>query len=363
MKKYVLAIDQGTTSTRAVLFDRGLRRGRDQSAGIPAALSSRRLGRARTGGSLAHDAARRARSLAQAGATPQTSQPSASPISARRRSSGIARPAGRSTTRSYGRIAAPPTSAAVEDDGSASSSRPEPASCSTPISPQPSSSGFWKRPHSARDAAERGELAFGTVDSFLMWRLTGGMHVTDATNASRTLLFDIRKGDWDDSLLSLLRVPRAILPEVRDCTSGFGSTDGSLLGAAIRVSGIAGDQQAATVGQACFEPGMLKSTYELVGCFALLDTGNTPVFSSNRLLTTIAYRIDGKTTFALEGSIFVAGAAVQWLRDGLGVIADSAQSSSWLSRPILTRRSISFRPSLVLERLIGTPLVGVPYTA
>ncbi len=178
----------------------------------------------------------------------------------------------------------------------------------------------------ARTAAEAGRLAFGTVDSFLLWRLTAGRaHATDATNASRTLLYDIHKGAWSDDLLGLLRVPRAMLPEVKDSAADFGSTDPAHFGGAIAITGIAGDQQAATVGQACFTPGMMKSTYG-TGCFALLNTGDTPVRSNNRLLTTIAYQLDGKPTYALEGSLFVAGAAVQWLRDGLGLIASSAQS-------------------------------------
>ncbi|MEN0076938.1 MAG: glycerol kinase GlpK [Paracraurococcus sp.] len=178
----------------------------------------------------------------------------------------------------------------------------------------------------AREAAERGELAFGTVDSFLLWRLTGGrVHATDATNAARTMLFDIRAGRWDPAMCALHRVPMSLLPEVRDCAAEFGTAEAGLLGAAIPVRGIAGDQQAATLGQACFRPGMLKSTYG-TGCFALLNTGADMVRSKNRLLTTIAYRLDGKTTYALEGSIFIAGAAVQWLRDGLKAIKRASDS-------------------------------------
>jgi len=172
----------------------------------------------------------------------------------------------------------------------------------------------------ARARAEAGRLAFGTVDSFLLWRLTGGrVHASDATNACRTMLFDIEAHDWDDDLLRLLKVPRSLLPEVKDCDAAFGTTDPGLFGAAIPICGMAGDQHAATLGQACFQPGMLKSTYG-TGCFAVLNTGGTRVPSSNRLLTTIAYRLAGRTTFGLEGSIFVAGAAVQWLRDGLGLV-------------------------------------------
>lgn len=178
----------------------------------------------------------------------------------------------------------------------------------------------------ARAAAEAGHLAFGTVDCFLLWRLTGGkVHATDATNASRTLLYDIHKGCWDDELLSALNVPRSVLPEVRDSSGDFGQTVPDLFGGAIPIRGIAGDQQAATLGQACFEPGMIKSTYG-TGCFAVLNTGSDAVVSNNKLLTTIAYRLDGVTTYALEGSIFIAGAAVQWLRDELGIIEQADQA-------------------------------------
>ena len=171
-----------------------------------------------------------------------------------------------------------------------------------------------------RAAAAQGRLAFGTVDSFLLWRLTGGkVHATDATNASRTLLFDIARGQWDETLADLFAVPTALLPEVRDCADNFGETRPDLFGGAIRILGIAGDQQAATVGQGCFMPGMMKSTYG-TGCFALLNTGAERVASRHRLLTTIAYQLDGKRTYALEGAIFIAGAAVQWLRDGLHLI-------------------------------------------
>jgi glycerol kinase len=178
----------------------------------------------------------------------------------------------------------------------------------------------------ARERAARGDLLFGTVDSYLLWRLTGGwVHATDATNASRTLLFNIHTGAWDDDLLALLRVPRSMLPQVRDSSADFGETTPDLLGGAIAIRGIAGDQQAATIGQACFAPGMMKSTYG-TGCFALLNTGTTAVTSKNKLLTTIAYQLNGKRTYALEGSIFVAGSAVQWLRDGLGLIRHAADT-------------------------------------
>ena len=178
----------------------------------------------------------------------------------------------------------------------------------------------------ARQRAENHELAFGTTDTFLIWRLTGGgMHVTDATNASRTLLFDIHKNQWDDELLQLLNVPQAMLPEVNDCAAHFGATTPDLFGRSIPICGVAGDQQAAVVGQACFEPGMIKSTYG-TGCFMMMNTGTQAKVSKNKLLTTVAYRINGETTYALEGSIFNAGTAVQWLRDGLNIIDDAAAS-------------------------------------
>ncbi len=198
----------------------------------------------------------------------------------------------------------------------------------------------------ARARALRGELAFGTIDCFLLWRLTGGrVHATDVTNASRTLLLDIHRGDWDDELLRLFGIPRALLPEVRDCSGEFGATDAGLLGASVPVAGIAGDQQAALFGQACFEPGMAKSTYG-TGCFLLLNTGTTPVESKNRLLTTPACRLGGRTTYALEGSIFVAGAAVKWLRDRLGLIEDAAETEA-LARQVPDSHGVHLVPAFV----------------
>ncbi len=177
-----------------------------------------------------------------------------------------------------------------------------------------------------RDRAEKGEVCFGTVDSWLIFQMTAGrVHATDATNASRTLIYDIAENRFDDELLEILQIPRAMLPEVKDCADDFGVTDQDVFGAEIPILGVAGDQQAAVIGNACFEPGMMKSTYG-TGCFALLNTGSDRVASSNRLLTTIAYRLNGETTYALEGSIFIAGAAVQWLRDSLGFIGSSAET-------------------------------------
>jgi len=198
----------------------------------------------------------------------------------------------------------------------------------------------------ARARAEKGELAFGTVDSFLIWRLTGGkVHATDATNASRTLLFDIAKNQWDDKLLKLFGVPAALLPEVKDCADDFGVTEPELFGAAIPILGVAGDQHAATIGQACFAPGMLKSTYG-TGCFAVLNTGTDLVRSKNRLLTTIAYRLDGTTTYALEGSIFIAGAAVQWIRDGLKLVKHASETGP-LARTADPSQNVYMVPAFV----------------
>ena len=177
-----------------------------------------------------------------------------------------------------------------------------------------------------RARAETGEVCFGTIDSWLIYKLTGGTrHLTDATNACRTLLYNITDNGWDEELLGILRIPHAMLPEVKDCADDFGYTTADLFGAEIPILGVAGDQQAATIGNACFAPGMMKSTYG-TGCFALLNTGTEKVVSTHRMLTTIAYRLDGVTTYALEGSIFIAGAAVQWLRDGLGVIEQASEA-------------------------------------
>lgn len=180
----------------------------------------------------------------------------------------------------------------------------------------------------ARAKAEAGALAFGTVDTWLIWHLTGGArHVTDATNAARTMLYNIHEGCWDETLLKALNIPVNMLPQVLDCAADFGTTKPDILGVSVPIRGVAGDQQAATVGQACFEPGMLKSTYG-TGCFALLNTGSQAISSKNRLLTTIAYQLDGKPSYALEGSIFVAGALVQWMRDELGIIDEARQTQA-----------------------------------
>lgn len=179
-----------------------------------------------------------------------------------------------------------------------------------------------------RARAERGELAFGTVDTFLLWRLTGGQsHVTDASNASRTMLFNIHTQQWDTDLLQLFDIPSSVLPQVMDSSADFGKTEASILGQPVSIEGVAGDQQASLFGQACFHPGMAKSTYG-TGCFMVANTGSQPILSDNRLLTTVAYRLNGQPTYALEGSIFSAGATVQWLRDGLKLISHASQAEA-----------------------------------
>lgn len=196
----------------------------------------------------------------------------------------------------------------------------------------------------ARTRAEKGELAFGTVDSFLIWRLTSGaVHATDTTNACRTLLFNIHANEWDADQLAMLNVPSNLLPEVHDCAADFGQTDASVLGISLPICGVAGDQHAATIGQVCFEPGMVKSTYG-TGCFVMLNTGEKAITSKNKMLTTIAYRLNGKTTYAIEGSIFVAGAAIQWLRDGLGVI-QSADETESMARDLSDNQGVYLVPA------------------
>ncbi|MBW4520554.1 MAG: glycerol kinase GlpK [Scytolyngbya sp. HA4215-MV1] len=198
----------------------------------------------------------------------------------------------------------------------------------------------------ARVKAEQGDLAFGTVDTWLVWQLTGGqLHLTDVTNASRTLLFNIHTQQWDEELLSLLEIPAAILPEVRSSSEVFGVTGEGILGAQVPIAGIAGDQQAATFGQACLQPGMAKNTYG-TGCFAVLNTGNAPISSHHKLLTTIAWRISQPTIYALEGSVFVAGAVVQWLRDGLGILKHSADVEP-LARSVPDNGGVYFVPAFV----------------
>jgi len=204
----------------------------------------------------------------------------------------------------------------------------------------------------ARARAEAGELLFGTVDTFLLWRLTGGeQHATDATNASRTLLFNIHTNQWDEELLELFNVPACMLPDVRDCAADFGNTSADLFGAEIAIGGIAGDQQAALIGQACFEPGMAKSTYG-TGCFMVMNTGTKALQSKNRLLTTIGYRVNGQTHYALEGSIFMAGATIQWIRDGLQLISNAKETQA------LAEETGADNPVYMVPAFTG---LGAPY--
>ena len=203
-----------------------------------------------------------------------------------------------------------------------------------------------------RAKAEAGNLLFGTVDSYLIWHLTGRQsHVTDATNAARTMLYDIIKGAWSTEMCDMLNIPIKMLPEVCDCAADFGMTSPEIFGVSIPIKGVAGDQHAATLGQACFEPGMMKSTYG-TGCFALLNTGDTMVTSHNRMLTTIGYQLDGKITYALEGSIFIAGAVVQWLRDGLKILAKASESGD------LAKLSDNSQNLILVPAFTG---LGAPY--
>ncbi|MGE0718869.1 MAG: glycerol kinase GlpK [Alphaproteobacteria bacterium] len=329
MTDFVLAIDQGTTSSRAILFD--------QSHRVVAVAQQEFPQHFPCSGWVEHDPADLWQTtletcrqvLDQAGTTPA-------------RVAGIGITNQRETTLLWDRETGEPVHRAIvwQDRRTADlcaalrrAGNESSVSAKTGLILDPYFSGTkiaWILDNvpGARARAEAGKLAFGTVDSWLLWNLTGGrVHATDATNASRTLLFDIHRGEWDADMLKLLRVPRSVLPEVKDCAADFGATEHGLFGGAINVAGIAGDQQAATVGQACFRPGMMKSTYG-TGCFALLNTGTQSVVSRNRLLTTIAYQLGGHRTYALEGAIFVAGAAVQWLRDGLRVIAAAGETGS-----------------------------------
>jgi glycerol kinase len=322
MRGYLLAIDQGTTSTRSILFDAGL---------APVAVAQQELTQIYPApGWVEHDpeeiwsttVATAREAIAKAGARPEDI--AALGITNQRETAIVwdratGKPIHNAIVWQDRRTAE--ACAALRDAGHEGAIA---AKTGLVLDPYFSATKIaWILDHvdGARAAARAGRLAFGTVDSFLLWRLTGGrLHATDATNAARTLLMDIRQGTWDAALLDLFGVPGALLPDIRDSSGDFGSTVADLFGRAIPIRGVAGDQQAATVGQGCFTPGMMKATYG-TGCFALLNTGPEPVASQNRLLTTIAYQLEGQRTYALEGAIFVAGAAVQWLRDGLKAIA------------------------------------------
>jgi len=323
--KHVLAIDQGTTSTRAIVFD---------ATGRPVATAQKELPQIfPKPGWVEHDPEEIWR------ATVEVCR--AALVKARleaRDLAGIGITNQRETTVVWDRATGKPVhNAIVWQDRRTSDHCAElkkaghekmvsektgllldPYFCGTKIA------WILKNVAGARAAAEKGALAFGTIECFLLWRLSGGkVHASDATNASRTLLLDIRKGAWDAELCKLLGVPPSMLPKVVDCAGELGVATADVLGAPVPILGMAGDQQAATIGQVCIKPGMVKATYG-TGCFALLNTGNIAVHSRSRLLTTIAYQLGGQRTYALEGSIFIAGAAVQWLRDGLHVIAKSS---------------------------------------
>ncbi|MBP6737779.1 MAG: glycerol kinase GlpK [Rhodobacteraceae bacterium] len=326
---HILAIDQGTTSSRAIIFDAGLRPVASAQEEFPQHYPHP--------GWVEHDPADLWASVA---ATARGAIEKAG-ISARDIAAiGITNQ--RETTLIWDRVTGQPIHNALvwQDRRTADTCDALKAAGHEPmitartgllLDPYFSATKVkWLLDHvpGARARASRGDLAFGTVDSWLIWNLTGGkVHATDATNAARTMLYNIRTGGWDAEICGLLDIPMTLLPEVRDCAADFGQTRADLFGREIPILGVAGDQQAATVGQACFHPGMMKSTYG-TGCFALLNTGADMVPSKNRLLTTIAYQLNGKPTYALEGSIFIAGAVVQWLRDGLRIIRDAKETQS-----------------------------------
>ena len=333
---FVLAIDQGTTSTRAILFDKNMR---------PAFISQQGLTQYYPqSGWVEHDAEE---IWASVMATVHDVMKKASCKPANIVSIGITNQ--RETTVIWDRNSGIPIFRAIvwQDRRTASF-------CDTLRSAEHEAmitdkTGLLIDPYfsatkvnwllenveGARLAAQKGKLLFGTIDSYLIWKMTNGAsHVTDATNAARTMMYNIVEGKWDPEICDLLDIPMTILPKVNDCASNFGVT--KCFGGNIPIFGVAGDQQAATIGQACFTPGMLKSTYG-TGCFALLNTGSTLVKSKNRLLGTIAYQFDGSPTYALEGSIFIAGAVVQWLRDGIGIIKDASQTENMASAADVTQ--------------------------
>lgn len=330
---HILAIDQGTTSSRALVFDAAL--------GVVASASEELPQHYPAAGQVEQDAEDIWRtSLATARAALKASGLAAHQIAAL----GIANQ--RETTLIWDRRTgeaihraivwqdrrAAPLCNRLEEAGHGPMVRARTGLVLDAYFSAPKIAWLLENVPGARERALRGELAFGTVDSWLVWRMTGGrVHATDATNAARTLLFDIVRGTWDGDLLALFDIPRALMPDVRDSAAEFGETDADLFGTPIPIRGIAGDQQAAMVGQACFLPGMVKATYG-TGCFALLNTGDHPVQSRHRLLSTVAVQLEGRRTYALEGAIFVAGAAVQWLRDGLGLIASAAETGALAAR-------------------------------
>jgi glycerol kinase len=353
MSDHILAIDQGTTSSRAIVFDRALRvRGVAQQEfrqHFPAAgwveHDPEEIWQSvvKTARAAIRKAGLKAPAIAAIGITNQRET-----VVVWDRKTG--KPIHRAIVWQDRRTA--PACAALRDAGHEAEVTARTGLLLDPYFSATKINWLLNHVKGARKRAERGELAFGTIDTFLIWRLTGGrVHATDATNASRTSLCNIRTGAWDDHLLELFNVPRAMLPEIRDCAADYGVTDSAILGAAIPISGVAGDQHAAAIGQACFAPGMLKSTYG-TGCFALLNTGDKAVASHNRLLTTIAYQLGGKRTYALEGSIFIAGAAVQWLRDGLKIIRKASDAGT------LARSADAGQPVYLVPAFVG---LGAPH--
>ncbi len=345
MAQFILSIDQGTTSSRAMLFD---------AAGDARFTAQREFTQYfPADGWVEHDADEIwATTLAVTREALAYAASSGNPVAA----IGITNQ--RETTVAWDRATGKPVYRAIVWQDRRTAERcaalrgagHEPAvSAKTGLLLDPYFSATklaWILEHAdgAADLAQHGALAFGTIDSFLIWRLTGGaVHATDATNASRTMLFNIHDQAWDDELLALFSIPSSCLPEVRDCAADFGHTDTGVIGETLPIAGVAGDQQAALIGQACFQPGMLKSTYG-TGCFMVLNTGTTPVVSRNKLLTTVAYRLQGRTHYAVEGSIFVAGAGVQWLRDKLGLI-DSAPQSEALASGLSSNAGVYMVPA------------------
>ena len=353
MVDYILAIDQGTTSTRSIVFDRKLN---------PKASAQKEFKQYYpASGWVEHDAEEIWKSvLFTAKAAIKKARVKPSDI----RSIGITNQ--RETTVIWDRKTGKPIHTAIvwQDRRTAETcTELKTRGCEAMVTQKtgllldPYFSGTkvaWLLDHvkGARQRAEKGELCFGTIDAFLIWRLTGGkVHATDATNACRTLLYNIHFGTWDDELLAVINVPRAILPEIKDCAADFGVTDKKLFGAALPIGGVAGDQHAAAIGQACFAPGMMKSTYG-TGCFAIMNTGDAPVVSHNRLLTTLAYQLNGKRTYALEGAIFIAGAAVQWLRDGIKVVKTAKETGA------LAQSSDPLQQVYLVPAFVG---LGAPY--
>lgn len=330
MTRYLLAIDQGTTSSRAIVFD--------QSGGCVASAQQEFAQYFPADGRVEHDAIEIWEStLAVCRSALEKAALEATQLA------GIGITNQRETTVIWDRVTGLPVHRAIvwqdrrtaslctklKTDGHESTVVERTGLLIDPYFSATKIAWILDNVEGARSRAEAGELAFGTIDSWLLWNLTDGRsHYTDASNASRTALFNIHTQQWDEDMLALFRVPAALLPDVLDSAADYGSTEPRWLGAPVMVAGIAGDQQAALIGQACFSPGMAKSTYG-TGCFLMVNTGGTAVRSENRLLTTVAYRLNGEPCYAVEGSIFVAGAAMQWLRDGLKLIRHASESSGY----------------------------------